>query len=137
MRSQPVVLKESKTQEGIPGFNDLGENVGLAGQTVQEISKGAVDSFEMNGKRLLDWFAQDCPNLDLRQTAPLAVFHRLGQADPVGRSQDVPASADSRWYSVTIGRSDGRGVGFPSVRHVGNADVAFRPLTGRRHYALS
>jgi hypothetical protein len=85
----------------------------------------------MNRVRLVDRIAARCAHLDPFETPSCAVRDRLGQADSLRRSSDVPTGADAPGCALPIGPLDRRDVGFPAVAAGGKAASSPRPSRPR------
>ena len=71
MSPMEVVIKELQTQHRIPGDIALGEGVRLAGERIEPIAQGAVESFDMHGARWLDQHPQRRADFQRQQSSVL------------------------------------------------------------------
>jgi hypothetical protein len=101
-----------------------------AGEAVEAIPHGAMEPLQRDGVGRLGRVPTRRADLDPFQTARGALWapmlEDLGQTNPCGRPQDIPAGANPRWLPVPIGRLDRR------CRHGGHQGCSgaclYRPL---------
>jgi hypothetical protein len=115
MGTDPIVLKELQVDEGIPGSVTFGKRMGLAGQGIEPITKGAVDTLDVDGGRCGDDLAQGGTDLDGEQLAMfIAMLDGLRQTHVWGHDQRG-ASTLARADRLTIGSADDRCIAPPAV----------------------
>ena len=136
------MLEEHQTEECIPGVDFLRKAVGPACQAVGAVPDDSVQPLEMHGVRLVDVVADRRAHRDTRKRVPLpaaslAMIDGLGQADPIGWPQDIPARSDARRFSLPLGALDRHDVGLPTITDVPNAHLSLRPPPRHRHNRLS
>src|SRR5205823_1814676 len=80
MSSLKVVIEELQAHQCIPSVIAFGEGVRLAGEGIEPIAQGAVESFDMHGARWLDqhlFFAREkYANLQTK-TVPLSRLSKM------------------------------------------------------------
>ena len=71
MRPMEIVIEELQAHQRIPGGIAFGESVRLAGEGIEPITQGAVESFDMHGARWLDQHPQRRADFQRQQSSVL------------------------------------------------------------------
>ncbi len=88
MSPMEVVIEELQTQQRIPGDIALGEGVRLAGERIEPIAQGAVESFDMDRASWLHARPYGGAGLHRQQSSVLiAMLDGFRQRDRLGNDQ--------------------------------------------------
>ena len=88
MGAHPVVLKDLKTEQGIPGGIAFSKGMRLARQGIEPIAQAAIEPFDMHRPSEDEVRSQNGADFE-RDEVPvrIAVFDRLRQSDAIGHLQ--------------------------------------------------
>ena len=133
--SMKVVIKQLQAHERIPSVIAFGKGVRLAGEGIESVTQGTIESFDMYGARLLHPGSQRGTNLHREQSSMLiTMFDGLCQADALGDDQArTPPFACQ--HSLAIGPLQDAPIAVPAIAEPGEGTVV-RSLNGGGHGLL-
>src|SRR5712692_8008247 len=103
MSSLEGVIEELQADQGVEGGIAFGKGVRLAGEGLEPIAQGPIESFDMHRASWLQAHAQGGADLHREQASTLiAMLDRLHQADRLWHDERrTPPFARQRWLAIS------------------------------------